>query len=88
MSWPEELLGVLEHLESDGRHRGERADAVVAPDDAAGLARHSRPDGVAFGDKHIGDTALRQRPRGRRALDAAADDDDVSSFAHRTVTGL
>ena len=39
-------------------------------------------DGVAFGDNDIGDAALAQCPRGRRALDAAADDDDVGRLAH------
>ena len=45
-------------------------------------------DGIAFGDNHIGDAALAQRPRGRRALDAAADDDDVARVvAHRARSG-
>ena len=50
----------------------------------AGLAGHAGADGIAFGDKHIGDAALAQCPRRRRALDAAADDDDVGrSRSHR-----
>lgn len=78
----EDLLGILEHVEPDGRHRRQGTDAVVAPDDAGGLARHPRPDGVALDDQHVGDTALGQGPCGGRALDAAADDDDVCGFRH------
>src|ERR1700682_2673090 len=49
----------------------------MAPDDAAGLAGHPRCDGIAFDHNDIRDTALAERPGSGRALDAAADDDDV-----------
>ncbi len=78
----EQLLGILEHLEPDGGHRRQRADAVVAPDDAGGLARHTRADRIALDDKHIGDPALSECPRRGGALDATADDDDVGRLGH------
>src|SRR5258705_3475446 len=78
----EDFLGLLEHFQADGGHRGQRRDPVVAADDAAGLAGHPRCDGTAFGHYDIRDASLAERPRGGRALDAAADDDYVCS-AHR-----
>ena len=73
----EDLLGLLEHLEADGGHRGQRADAVVAAHDAAGLSGHAGADGIAFGDHDVGDAALRQRPGRGGAFDAAADDHHI-----------
>ena len=83
MSCAEDLLGLLEHLQSDGGHRGKRTDPVVAPDDPAGLAGHPRRDGIAFGHNDVRDAALAQRPRSGRTLDAAADDDDVRGLVTR-----
>ena len=84
----ENLFGLLEHLQPDGRHGGQRAHPVVAAHNPAGLAGHSRGHGITLCDNHIGDTALAQRPGGRASLDSAADDDDISGLGHRPAPGI